>query len=73
MRYVFLVSVLPAVDDRQLSPFVEKQHIAPTGKQKLWDSSSGKHECLSRITWQSISVEIFFLHQKSLSKLRHLN
>ena len=27
MRYVFLFSVLPAVDDHQLSPCVEKQRV----------------------------------------------
>ena len=33
MRFLFLVSVLPAADDRQLSPLVEEQNVAPTGKQ----------------------------------------
>ena len=35
MRFFSLVSVLPAVDDRQLTPCVEKQHIAQTGKESL--------------------------------------
>ena len=32
MRYL---SILPAVDDTQLSPCVEMQQLAPTGKQRI--------------------------------------
>ena len=35
LRYLSHVSVSPAVDDRQSSPCVEKQHEAPTGKQGI--------------------------------------
>ena len=33
MGYLSLLSVLPVVDDHRLSPCVEKQCVAPTGKQ----------------------------------------
>lgn len=35
MRYLCLLGVLPAVDDRELSPCEEKQRAAPTGKQSV--------------------------------------
>ena len=31
--YLSLVNVLPAIDDRHLTPCVEKQQVAPAGKQ----------------------------------------
>ena len=45
MRYLIQVSVLPAADDCQLSPCMEKQHAAPTGKQRivLLNATNSRH------------------------------
>ena len=50
MRYLSPVSVLPAVEDRQLSICVEKQHVALTGKKSnvLLNSTDSK-TCFSHL------------------------